>query len=229
MDIPTIKAWPREERGTRACRRMRKRGLIPVVLYGRGDPNVLLTVKNTDLQHLLDEHNMILEVEWDGNATPAQLREVQRDPLGDEIVHADLGRISLTETVEVAVPVELHGEAAGVEEGGVLELVLHEVEVECLPGNIPEKIRVEVAELSIGDDLRIDDLQFPEGVVPTNEPDAVVVTCVPPMEMVEEAEEAVGEEMMAEPEVIGRAAEEEEGEEAAAAPEKGGAPQPSEQ
>jgi len=227
MDIPTIKAWPREERGTRACRRLRRRGLIPVVLYGRGDPNVLLTVKSTDLQHLLDEHNMILEVQWDGDATPAQLREVQRDPLGDEIAHADLGRISLTETVQVAVSVELHGEAPGVEEGGVLELVLHEVEVECLPSNIPENIRVEVGELNIGDDLRIGDLQFPEDVVPTENPDAVVVTCVPPMEMVEEAEEAVGEELMAEPEVIGKAAEEEEEEGAAATREEGEAPQPS--
>ncbi|MBS3764382.1 MAG: 50S ribosomal protein L25 [Planctomycetes bacterium] len=210
MDIPTIQAWPREERGTRPCRRLRKRGLIPAVMYGRGEGNVLLTVQQNELEHLLKEHALILEVEWDGNSQPVQIREVQYDALGDNILHTDLGRISLSETVQVSVPVEAHGEPEGVKEGGVLELVMHEIEVECLPVNIPEEIRVEVGPLEIGDDLRIRNVAFPQGVEPVPDPNTVVVTCVPPMEMVGEEEEELAEEILAEPEVIGREEEEEE-------------------
>ena len=208
MDIPTIKIWPREERGTRACRRLRRRGLVPAVLYGRGEPNVLLTVQEETLEKLLAQHTMVLRVEWNGQQDPVQIKEVQYDPLGDHIVHADFGRISLTETVHVTVPIETHGESVGVKEGGMLELVLHEIEVECLPTSIQERIRVEVAELRIGDDLRIRDLPLPEGVRATSAPDVVVLTIAAPTRAEEEA--APEEEVAAEPEVIGKAEAEEE-------------------
>ena len=209
-DIPTLQAWPREERGTRPARRLRKRGLIPAVMYGRDEPNVLLTIQEHDIEQLLGEHRLVMEIEWDSNTTPVQLREVQYDSLGEDILHADFGRISLTERIEVAVPVEAQGEAAGVSEGGVLEVVMHEIQVECLPTAIPNVVEVEVSELEIGDDLRVRDLALPPGVEAIPGPDSVVVTCVPPMEMVEEEEELLAEEIMAEPEVIGREEEEEE-------------------
>ncbi len=213
MDIPTVKALARTDAGRRSCRRLRRSGQVPAILYGRGKPNVMLSIEEKVLEDLLNAHALVFNIKTEGENTPVQLREVQYDSLGDNIYHADLGRISLTEKVEVSVSVETKGEAAGVrDEGGVLELVRHEIAVECLPGNIPENITVDVSELGVGDDLRIGDLQLPEGVDAVEGVDSVVVTCVPPMEMVtEEDEELLGEDVMAEPELIGREEEEEEG------------------
>lgn len=213
MDIPTIEARPREESGTRSSRRLRKEGEVPAVMYGRGEGNVMLTIDEEDIEELLERHALIWQLEMDGESTPVQIKEVQYDPFGEQVLHADLGRISLSETVEVAVSIETEGEAVGVrEEGGVLEVVRHEMDVECLPTDIPDEITVDVSELTIGDDLRVRDLDLPEAVTPVEESHTVIVTCVPPMEMVaEEEEDALTEEFMAEPEVIG--AEEDEDEE----------------
>jgi large subunit ribosomal protein L25 len=157
------------------------------------------------MEDLLEHHAFVFQVEVEGKEVPVQLLEVQYDSIGEKILHTDLGRISLSEQIEVSVPVEVHGEAAGVrEEGGVLEVIHHELTITCLPGNVPEDIRVEVADLNIGDDLRIADIEFPEGVKPVDDPDEVVVTCARPTEMITEEEEALTEEFMAEPEVIGR-------------------------
>lgn len=212
MDIPKIQAWPREESGTRPSRRLRREGKVPAVMYGRDEENVMLVLEEEDIEEMLERHALIWQVEMDGESTPVQIKEVQYDPFGEEVLHADLGRISLSETVQVAVSVETEGEPIGVrEEGGVLEVVHHEMDVECLPSDIPEDIVVPVSELDIGDDLRVRDLDLPEGVQAVDEPHTVVVTCVPPMEMVtEEDEEALTEEFMAEPEVIGAEEEEEE-------------------
>jgi large subunit ribosomal protein L25 len=214
MDIHEIDARARETRGSRACRRLRRQGLVPAVIYGHGEPTVLLSVRRSDVEELLREHAVIVSVKWDSRAESAQLKAAQLDALGDHVLHLDFVRISLTETVTVSVPVDVHGEPPGVDEGGVLELRLHELEVQCLPAAIPEGIRVEVGELQIGESLRIGDVRFPEGVEPTGEPEAVVVTVTAPMATEEEEEEAeeFPLEAAAEPEVIGRrAAEEEEG------------------
>jgi len=110
MDIPSIQAWPREERGTRPCRRLRRRGLVPAVLYGRGEPNVMLSVREQAVERLIQEHHTILEVVWDEHTTAVQIKEVQYDYLGDGIIHADFNRISMTETVQVSVAIVTHGE-----------------------------------------------------------------------------------------------------------------------
>ena len=212
MDIVEIEARPRESRGTRACRRLRKQGLVPAVLYGHGEANVLLSVKVADVEHLVAQRAFIVQVNWDGQQDSAQIKEVQYDALGDDVVHVDFQRISLTEMVTVSVRVELHGEPAGAAEGGVLSQQMHELEVQCLPTTIPQRLRVEVGHLGIGDDLRIKDMVFPEGVVPVEDPELVVVAVRPPTEVEEEAA-AEAEAPVAEPEVIGREAAKEEGEE----------------
>ncbi len=212
MDIPTLKVAVRKEKGRRVCNRLRREGRVPGVMYGRGKGNIMLTLDTTDIEQLLDSHTLVFQVESDSEQTPVQLLAVQYDSLGDEIVHVDLGRISMTETVEVAVAVETKGDPIGVrEEGGILEVIQHDVIVESLPGSIPEKILIDVADMSIGDDVRIGELDLPEGVSAIDDDDAVVVTCVPPMEMVtEEDEEMLETDVMAEPEVIGREEEEDE-------------------
>ncbi len=209
MDIPTLEAVPRDERGGHAAGRLRRQGMVPAILYGRGEPNVVLAVQRKAIEKLLHEHHFVMNLECEGQAGPAQLKEVQYDALGEEVIHADFGRISLTETMRVSVPIVLHGEPEGVKEGGVLEQILHEVSVECLPTNVPESIRVEVANLQMGDGLRVRDLPVTEGVSILAEPDAVVVLVIAPPEVVEEEEaEEAG---VAEPEVIGKPEEGEEG------------------
>ncbi len=208
MQVHDIEARPREGRGSRACRRLRRQDLVPAVMYGHGEPSVLLTLRAHDVEELLDERAMILKVVWDGQEETAQLKDVQFDALGDEVLHVDLARISLTEKIRVSVPVETHGDAPGEEEGGILEMVQYGLEVECLPTEIPDSITVEVSELGIGDNLTVGDLGFPAGVVPVADADLVVVTVVPPPE--EEEEEAAPEDLLAEPELIGREEEEEE-------------------
>lgn len=208
MDIVEIEARPREVRGSRACRRLRREELVPAIVYGRKEPGVLLSLTRGDVEHLIHDRAHVLRVNWDGHHENVQIKEVQYDALGDDVLHVDLVRISLSETVTVSVPVEIHGEAAGVAEGGALGLVHHEFEVECLPTAIPESVRIEVSQLGIGDALKVADIEFPEGVTPLDDPEAVVVTVVPPQELPEE-EVPLGEELAAEPEVIGREAEQE--------------------
>ena len=209
MAVVELQAWPREERGSRPSRRLRRQGLVPAVLYGRGEPNVLLKLQEQDLFELLTTHTSVVELQWDSTTQPAQVKELQVDRLEDRVLHADFVRISLSEKIEVSVPLETVGEAPGVEEGGVLEMQMREVDVECLPQAIPESIEVDVSELEMGDSLLIRDLDWPEGVTPLNDPTRVSVGVVSPTE-IEEEEEEEPEEMFAEPEVIGEEEEEEE-------------------
>jgi large subunit ribosomal protein L25 len=212
MEVHEITARPRQANGTRACRRLRKQELVPAVLYGHGQDNVMLALPNEAILKALHERALVLKVVWDGREDTAQIKEVQYDAVGDNLLHVDLARISLTEKLTVTVPVKTHGEPRGVVEGGVLELLEFELEVECLPTDIPENIRVEISGLGMGESLTVADLVFPEGVMPTGEPDMVVVSVVEPAAEVEEAQVAP-EQLMAEPKVIGREAKVEEEEE----------------
>ena len=210
MDIAEIQAELRVVRGTRPCNRLRKQGLVPAVLYGRGGENVDLTIKRKEIETHLAARNFVLKVSWDGRSEHAQVKDIQYDHLGDHIIHVDLVRISLSETVTVSVPVETHGEPVGVLDGGVLELLLFEIEVECLPAAIPDSIRIEVAELGLRDTRTLGDVAFPANVRPTAKPETPVVVVAPPTEEVEEEEAALEDPAAAEPEVIGRPAEGEE-------------------
>ena len=202
MDIHELKTWPREERGTRQCRRLRERGLVPAILYGRGKPNLLLAVRDSDLEKTLQDRNFIVRLLWDSEDENVQISDVALDHLGDTILHVDFTRISLTEQVTVSVPLRVRGEPQMGEEGGVLDTLMHEIEVECLPTEIPDEITVDVSGLGLHDSLRVQDLDLPEGVTATADPEGTVVAFIPTETMEEEEEEP--EEMVLEPELIGR-------------------------
>jgi len=138
------------------------------------------------------------------------LRDLQWDVYGQEVLHVDLTRVALDEKVEVTVAIELRGEAAGTRDGGVVDVHLHEVEIECPAGSIPEKITVNINTLALGQSLTLGDLELPAGATLISEPGEVVVACHLPVEA-PEVEAGVTE--GAEPELIGRAAGDEEGEE----------------
>jgi len=200
-----IEAEPRSETGTQACRRLRQRGMVPGILYGHGEAGVRIAMNAHDLVRSLHTRARIFDLRIEGRPDEKVLvKEVQYDSLGDTIIHVDLLRVALTDTVEVTVPIVLTGTAIGTIHKGVVDQPLKELHVRCLPTQIPDEVRVHVTNLDIGMMLTVKDLTLPEGVVTRNAPEQVVVTVHPPATEAEvEAEEEAGEEAAAEPEVIG--------------------------
>lgn len=192
----TLSAVSRSETGKGAARQLRREGFIPAVAYGRGQESTHLQLNADEVEHLLSRVSaattvIALEV---GNkkAQNVLIREVQRHPFKPIILHIDFFHIREDEKIRVAVPVHLDGKSEGVEAGGILQQVRHELQVECLPGDIPEGFHVDVSALVIGDSLHIGDLDS-GGVVVLEDPDLTVCTVVPPTVMKVE-EEVVEEE-----------------------------------
>jgi large subunit ribosomal protein L25 len=147
----------------------------------------------------------MVDLKVDGKPQKALIKDVQYDALGDEILHVDFARVSLTERITLSVPVVMFGHAVGSDEGGVLDQVLKSLEVRCLPTNIPESVRLNVAELKIGDSIFVKNVPPIENVEILSDPEAIVVTVhAPKEEVVEPVAEAAAEATApAEPEVIG--------------------------
>jgi len=210
-----LSAQPRSALGSRANQRLRRTGVVPGVVYGHKEAVVPITLPRKDLVNHLNRGVHVFDLALDGRSEKVLVKDVQYDHLGIEVLHVDFARVSLDEKVEVTVPLELKGTPKGEAEGGVLQQLISDLEVECLVTDIPEVIRVNVAEMGIDDVLSIKDLQLPPGVKARQDPDVIVAT----VKVVTEEEAApTAEAETAEPEVIGRKAEE--GEEAAAAEEK---------
>jgi large subunit ribosomal protein L25 len=199
----------RQSRGKRNSRRLRAAGGIPAVLYGHGQETVCLSVPAHEIEAAV-RHGSRLVTLSGALSEQAFLRELQWDTWGTSILHLDFTRVSAHEKVEVEVAVELRGEAPGLKEGGVVEQLVHEIELECEATDVPEKLYVNVNHLGLHGSITAAELELPATATIRCAPDTVVVQCVEPVAAPEEAEVAVTEE--AEPEVIGRKAEEEAGE-----------------
>jgi len=217
MAIISLEAAARPDAGKGVARRLRAGGRVPGVYYGRGEESIPLTVALKDLVSVLESaegSNVIVDLKLGGQASKdrkALIREIQRHPVAGSILHLDLQHISLTERITVEVPIVLLGVPTGVKDGGgILEHLLREVEVECLPTDIPSKLEVDVSALQIGDSLHVSDIQAERATILT-EADRAIAAVVPPtiLEEVKPAEEAAA----AEPEVIGAKKEGEEAEE----------------
>ncbi len=216
MAMLTLKGARRSESGKGVARKLRADGRIPAVYYGRGEDSIPLAVNLKELQELFEQAegaNVIVDLRVEGDASQdrkALIREVQRDPVVGNILHLDLQHISLTERITVEVPVVLIGTPIGVKDaGGILEHLLREVEVECLPTDIPTRLEADVSALSIGDTLHVSDIKA-ERVTIKTEADRAIATVVPPtvLEEVKPAEEAA----VAEPELVKEKKEDEEAE-----------------
>jgi large subunit ribosomal protein L25 len=208
-----INSEKRDEIGKNASRRIRKSGRVPAVLYGEGVVVAPLILDKKDIIRILKSEsgeNTIFKVAFEGGEADVMIKDVQVDSTTDELLHADLIKIAMDKAVRVAIPIELFGEAVGVKtEGGFVELMSREVEVECLPADIPDAIKIDISALHLHQSLKIADVVPPAGVKLLGEPTAVVVLIqVPHEEKVEvKAEEAVAVEgtpavAAAEPEVI---------------------------
>ncbi|HXY81432.1 MAG TPA: 50S ribosomal protein L25 [Gaiellaceae bacterium] len=188
----------RSDTGSRESRRLRAQGLIPGVLYGRGEP-VAITIAERELRRALTGSaglHSILDVEIDGTGSThaSILKDYQVDAVRGGVTHVDLQEVRLDQAITASVAIHLlGGEAApGVREGGVLAQPLRELSVEALPLEVPEHLDLDVSQLSIGDALRVSDIHAPEGVKVLDDPETVVVTVAAPSRIVE-VEEAVAE------------------------------------
>jgi large subunit ribosomal protein L25 len=180
MDAPVLQACRRLRSGKGVARKIRAQGMIPAVLYGGGE-NIPLSLRPQELLKILSSgENTIFQLEIDtetGEDRQAIVRDLQRDPLKGTLLHADLYRISMDVEITVAVPVMLQGMSREVIDiGGVINQLLHEVEIQCLPSLIPHELTIDVSHLGIGEVLHVRDLQIPQGIQVLVAPDEVVAS-----------------------------------------------------
>jgi large subunit ribosomal protein L25 len=191
----TIAAEGRDARGKNEARRLRARGSMPAVVYGGSEGATAVAINPKELSRILHSktgHNTIFSLELPGNATvPVMIVDWQFDPIKDSLLHVDLKRIDLTKRISVKVPVITHGDPKGVKlQGGIHEIVTREIEIECLPDEIPEQFDVDVVDLMIGQNIRVSEIPLAGSMKLLSPGDAVVSHVV-----------AVKEEVVAAPEV----------------------------
>ncbi len=201
VDSVVLNARKREADGSGAARRVRMEGLVPVVIYGEGR-NETLQVNAHDFALMLKRHgeHQILDLVVEGAAPVKVLvKEVQHHVVDGRIMHADLVAVSMDKPISLSLPLKLEGEAIGLKSGGVLELVINEVEVECLPGDVVEEIEVDVSGLEVGDNMTMGQITLPKGLTLLTDEDVVFVTIAhPTLETSADDAEAEGEKTAAE-------------------------------
>ncbi len=196
-DNVELQAREREGRGKNDARRLRAQGMTPAVLYGDGDGNTVLAVptKVVDytLQHYGDNALYDLSVGGGGSST-ARVVDAHRDPVSGRLVHVDFAPVNMRELIVVTVPLTVDGadDSPGVNEGGVLDQVAYEVEVESLPGNIPQELTIDVSNLEMNENLTLGDIRLPEDVTLVSDPEEIAATVTQPTEITDEDMEAAG-------------------------------------
>ena len=229
MEQIPLEVQVRSEVGAGPIKKVRREDYIPAVVYGGNEKNTIIKIDRRTFERIARQHRSesvllhlnVLEGEKKLKDYAVIIKEIQRDPVTDNVLHIDFNRISLTEELEVKVQIIARGEPVGVkQEGGSLDHPLWELTVQCLPTNIPERIEVDVSNLNIHDAIHVKDLVLPAGVKTINDPEGIVFSVVPPMKEIEE--EPTEEAGAAEPEVIKEKKETKEGaaEEKAEAAEK---------
>ena len=199
----------REELGKVQVKHLRESGFIPAVVYKEGKESTAIKVSHRQLWGLIHQHrlesvviNLKVKDDKKQKSRACLIKEIQYDPVKGDIVHVDFNQISLDKAIKVNVPVVAKGEPIGIkQEGGSLEHILWEIEVECLPVDIPKNIEVDVSNLKIGDAIHIKDIIFPANIKVMNDPEAIVVSVAQPIKEEVAATPVEGAEQL-EPEVI---------------------------
>ncbi|MDN5379064.1 50S ribosomal protein L25/general stress protein Ctc [Thermodesulfobacterium sp.] len=174
----------REKTGKECAKKLRKQGLIPAIVYGHNFDPVPISVKANELESILHKYKgetLLFNLEVQNGETQriqAILKDYQLHPVTDKIIHLDFVAIKEGETVSIDVPLEFVGRPVGLTKGGVIEIFMHDLTVECLPSNIPDKIQVDISNLDLGDVLHVKDIKVPEGVKVLDAPEDTVITIV---------------------------------------------------
>jgi large subunit ribosomal protein L25 len=209
MERQQLAIMPREGKGKQAAKRLRREGRVPAILYGGKTPQSISVDPKAVLKmiHGHEGSTQLLDLMENGG-TPTRMaiiRDMQFDPVSEDLLHVDLQEVSADRAINVSIAIHPVGEAIGVRDTkGILNLVLHEIHISCLPTNIPQRIDADVTNLAIGDVLTVSDLVVPEGVRILNDPGQAVVTVSPPMAEEEAAVPAAAAAVTAaaEPEVL---------------------------
>ncbi|MBF0216159.1 MAG: 50S ribosomal protein L25 [Candidatus Omnitrophica bacterium] len=221
MEKIKMKANLRKDKGTIACKQLRKKKMIPGVIYKGGVDGVMITLEEAEVLHAFSAglgENSILTLEMLDGAKKLEpktviIQEIQSDPLKDKVIHVDFHEISLTEIIRIKVPVHIKGTASGVTSGGVLNLVMWEIEVECMAMDKPESFTVDITNLNINDALYVKDLKAINGVTVKEDTEKLLLSINPPhTEEAAPVEEGLASEVESEPELIKKGKKDEEGE-----------------
>ncbi len=194
MKQVTLKVSKRVKTGKEVAKKLRKAGFIPGILYGKEIEPVPLAIKYSEFEKAYKRHKgetVIYTLEFENGSITrksAILKEIQRHPVTDMVIHVDFQAIEEGKPIEIKVPLEFIGKPVGVTKGGILEIMLHELTIECLPTDIPDKITVDISALDVGDSLHVADIKVPENIKIVDSPDETVATIVAE-EASEEAEE----------------------------------------
>jgi large subunit ribosomal protein L25 len=197
MELQTLSISKRDKSGTGASRQNRMSGLVPGVIYGRGQSPASVTVNRKAFETAIlrsghGEHAVLQFECADDSALsgPVLIKAVQHHPVRETITHADFLRISLDERLRTLVPIELSGRAKGILDGGVADVQLHEIEIECLALQVPSKIVVDITDLGMGQSYHVSDIKVPEGITVVTDEERTVVAIHAPRAVKEEAEGA---------------------------------------
>ena len=203
-----LKAEIREKSGSKSAAKVRKRGRIPAIVYGHKKEPVAISLDAHNLVEGLHHGHRLMDVQIGKKKEKIIIKDLQYDHLGRDVIHVDLMRVDVTESIKVAVPIELKGTAKGTHEGGVVSEHADHIEIECKVTEIPESIVVSVKEIGVGDTLHAGDIELGEGIKLVSDPSTLLVTCS--LVAAAKSTEEMEEEVPAAPEVIGEAKEGEE-------------------
>jgi large subunit ribosomal protein L25 len=217
MASAQLSAKPRDGTGKGSARSLRAQGQVPAIIYGHGRDPQPLAIDTRELEKLLSKisaESTVIELSMDGKSARTLIREIQRHPFKRQILHVDFQELVAGEKVTVRIPIVLTGIPEGVRvDGGILDQVMRELEIEVDPANIPNHVEVDVNPLRIGDSVHVRDIALPEGVELVGEADSTVCVVSAPRAVVETVVATEEVEVAAEPEIIGKAKKEEEEEE----------------
>ena len=205
MEDSKLIAKKRELQGSANSRRLRKSGSLPGVIYGDGKEATAILLGMHDFEQLLHHHTsetvlVDIAIEGEGEIS-ALVKDVQHHPVTGDLVHVDLQKMDAKKVIQVEIQIELAGEANGVKAGGILDLVMHTISIECLPGDLSESIEIDVSEMEIGDALHLGDLELDSKFKVLGDKESIVVSVSEPHVETEEDEDEAGA-ANAEPEVI---------------------------
>ena len=205
-----LKAEIREHTGSKTVRKIREQGRIPAIVYGHKKTPAAISLDAHNFVEGLHHGHRVMDIQIGKKKEKTIVKELQYDHLGKNIIHVDLIRVDVGETVKVRVPIELKGTAAGTHESGIIEEQTDRLEIECRVTDIPETIVVSVKDVHVGDTLHASDIELPDGITLVSPPETLLVTCH--LVAAAKTTEEVEEEMPVTPEIIGETKEPEAGE-----------------